>query len=242
MKKRIIALVSAIAMMLPMAFATVNAAEPQDTGVSVVYNEKESTPTSAVLDVYIKGYSNVTYLELTLDGSAFTEATKNNVTYTNQSITAATPSVSTRGGTKFKFVAMDASAALKIDETKPVVSWTIPVTANTEIAADFSTADISINNGAYQSLIATAQNAAVPVREIAAGDSTVISDNADAPKATYWTAEATFTSELVPFWYATVNGDAKKVEAAVPTIDATATLGLIVEGDDTIADVKIVLE
>ena len=62
MKNKIIALISALSLMIPMALTPVASAktEPQAAGLTAVYNAAKSTTTEAVYDVYLTGYGDKT--------------------------------------------------------------------------------------------------------------------------------------------------------------------------------------
>ena len=247
MKRKIVALLSAVAMMVPMVVANVANAEVLETGASIVYNATKSTPTVACYDVYIKGYDNVS-----VTGFQVNYKTGSNLDMTkaehelNAKITS--PDVTSKYNTMNKTLVVSYAntslVPIKWDEAEPIVTWKVPVTTTLTAAdTDSKVVTATVNIDGTKNNINKVNNPALPISEVADSTATSVKIYTDKPEATYWTVETTLNSELEPYWYATVAGDAKKVKANIPTITAPAKMGLVVEGDNLVVEnVKVVQE
>ena len=261
MKKRIIALMSAMAMVLPMTFATVASAS---TGprIEVKYDAVASTDGVAVVKVYAKGFPEnavgtlsirVKYDPTVVDEAKAYTNRKDGVTLVAQDTFDATLGVN-KSKDSITFSATSADYDLEWTQDEPVMTANLPLLANKEVKkfaftldADNSTFEINEGDGLTDITDIVASNSAgtlatyLPVSAKATG--TVVADDASADPATYFSTETSVVDKATPYWYATIDSAAKKKEANIGANIAAGTtvkLGLVSVG--SISDAKIVWE
>lgn len=259
--KKIIALASALAMVLPMAVVSAKTV-PSEKGITVVYDATASTADTAVVEVYAKGVKalGTTIENFTLNFDLNTEYVDVAAGNANASERIVFDSSVKSGNKNANIINQSSRKQLMLglvdadgaswDETKPIITVSLPltdagksITSPTQIMTHNTAGNrykITVDGNSYTSdFSATIDDVCVQGAEVeVAGTET---EN-EGEKATYWTAEANLVSDATPYWYATVNDAAKKVKANVPSVSGAAKLGLIVEGDDVVTNVKIVQE
>ena len=243
MKKKLIAIVGAISMMASMSMMNVASAGTVD----VNYDAVASTPTTAVYELYAKNYSGkveglqivINLDETIVDMSTFA---KNASDYTiqPQSNSLGVPvalSVTNKRSKAYK-IGWANSNGLSWTQTEPIAIVSIPLLLNTGYKPTIETT-IKVDSVTDSPTI-NVESILVQSATVATG--TVVNEDAASDAATYFTVETTAVADATPYWYATVDGAAKKTAYKGANIAAgtNVKLGLVSVG--SVSNAKIVWE
>lgn len=242
MKKRIIALVSAIAMILPMTFVVANAENIAD-GVSVVYNEAKSTSTDAWYDIYVKGYTSksVVGMQVTIKP----DKTEVNLTTMNSEKASR---VVKNADLSASFTAtwnnMQKTIVVKYADTnmtpaswtegEPIASCVLPlITANSVITPNITVSKVETD------VTETPTPAVEPTKVHYAAETVGTYSDGTGDAAVAYKVTGVTAGTTSPKWCAMDGSTAVENTAAIPNVDGTADFGLIVSGKD-LSSVKFV--
>lgn len=247
--KKIIALMGAVVMTLSMGVIA-NAAAIQDNGVTVVYDAVASTPTEAVVKVYVKGYTEKQVQAITIpisidDTIVNVDTLKSEI---SSRVSTGIAGVNPGYNTKNKLIncsKSDLTNDITWTESEPILTARIPLKAPLTSKVQLSlfqkgfkltTAEAGAEAAAvYAGIVADSM---LPMTATVAG--TTVVEDANSEAATWFKVETTGVSDATPYWYATVDGAAKKVAFTDANVEGTVTVGLVSTG--SVSNAKVVWE
>lgn len=236
--KKIIALISAAAMMLSMAVVASAKTEPKADGFSVVFNAAESTVDTAVIEIYGKGFDGkeVTALKVQAD---LNTTNFGSLLSTEKNFTKGDPQVNIGRG-KLVMTGSDVNG-FAWDASKPMVKVKVQIKSaltakhNLKISAANQVVD-GVTSSDIKANVQT--DDVLPMTATVAG--TTVAEDANSDAATWFKVETTGVSGATPYWYATVDGAAKKVAFTDANVEGTVTVGLVSTG--SVSNAKVVWE